>query len=314
MLKHILFICAVYWLAMITFNQPGELVPLDFVNGFLKDYSKDEKILINDDLVSIKKICFRNQKTSQNSQPTYVATAGGPGACKSTILETFLHDKPDYVYADPDPRALKFMVNTYTQSLNYYAISQASSYKALLQETYNKWRAASNYISHRILNDAYAKGYNIAHGSTSTAKQITGLYERLKKKDYKIVLILCGAPDQSRVESIQHRSEIQGFVQSSPEDVINKGKAFPERFQDYFHYADQIYIYWTQDFKKGSTRAALLEKGKGMSVYDQKAYNDFVKEYEKVPTLNKHMVSFETLVQNFIQGNEPKSSRPNSRN
>jgi hypothetical protein len=270
---------------MMALASTGDLIPSQFVDGHLKDYSQEERQLIEDDLSNIAKLCLRNTQPVKDTQPIYVATAGGPGATKSTILETYLQDQPNFVYADPDPRALKFMINTYVQSLNYYAISQASSYQDLLKAAYNKWRAASNYIACKVINEAFAKGNNIAHGTTSTAKEVSGLYERLKGKNYKIVLLLCGSTDQNRLDSIQYRSETQSFIQASPEDIIQKGKAFPERFSVYFQYADEIHLYWTQDFKKGSVKAATFDKIKGMTVHNQQAYECFVEQY---PTLKNH--------------------------
>jgi hypothetical protein len=261
----------------------SELVPYAFVDGHLKDYSEDERALIMDDLANIQTLCFRGLKPS-SGQLTYVATAGGPGASKSTIMESYLQIHPGFVYADPDQRALKFMINTYISSLNNFATSKAESFTSLLKECYTKWRAASNYIALKILNQAFDQGFNIAHGTTSTAKEVAGLYERLKQKNYRIVLLLCGSGDDNRVKAIENRSKTQLLVQNSAEDTINKGKSFPERFPVYFQYADEIIIYWTDDFAKGSVKAATMEKGKQIVIHDREAYNKFLVQY---PTFEK---------------------------
>ncbi|MBX9806157.1 MAG: hypothetical protein K2Y18_10495 [Alphaproteobacteria bacterium] len=261
---------------------PKELIPSQFVNSHLKDYSKEEQSLIQDDLKNISDLCFRDC-TRIYSTPIYVGTAGGPGSSKSTILETYLHDKTNYVYADPDQRALKFMINTYISSCNNYAIANAASFKELIKGAYEKWRAASNYIACSILNKAFAGDYNIAHGTTSTAKQITGLYEKLKAEHYKIILLLCGTTDQNRVNAIRARGASQDFVQNSDEDTIQKGKAFPERFPDYFKYGDEIHLYWTETFSKGSILAAIYDtKTKSLSIKNQAAFESFVKQYPTI--------------------------------
>jgi hypothetical protein len=275
-------------------NTP-ELIPGQFVDGHLKNYSEEERRLIDDELNNISQLCFRGQKPSVN-QLIYVATAGGPGASKSTILETYLQENSEFVYADPDQRALKFMINTYLQSLTNYQISKTPSYRLLLNSAYEKWRAGSNYIACKILNNAYTQNYNIAHGTTSTAKEISGLYERLKERKYKIILLLCGSTDQNRINALRTRAETQGFVQSSDEDTINKGKAFWERLPVYFQYADEIQIYWTQDFKQGNIKAATFDRVKGLKILDQKAFDSFVKQYELARSEKKELVPFKSIV------------------
>lgn len=268
---------------------PGKrcaLIPIDFVNSHLKDYTKEEQSLIQVDLDNISRLSFRHC-TPPDTQSIYVGTAGGPGASKTTILETYLQDKTNFVYADPDQRALKFMINTYVASCNNYAISQAPSFQKLLAKTYNKWRSASNYIACTILNEAFEKSYNIAHGTTSTAKQIIGLYENLKKRKYKIILLLCGTTDQNRVNAIHGRGVAQYFIQNSEEDTIQKGKAFPERFPDYFKYGDEIHLYWTDTFSKGSVLAAtFVTETQSLHIKNQKAYEAFLKHF---PTISEYL-------------------------
>jgi len=285
-----------YWvIAPAVFATTSDLIPKSFVGSFLKDYSEEERDLVEEDLSNIIKLCFRH-KSPATGQPIYVATAGGPGAGKSTILETWLQCHPDFVYADPDPRALKFMIETYLQSLTYYKISKTSSYEDLLQTAYHKWRAASNYIACTILNMAFQKGFNITHGTTSTAKEVAELYKRLKEKNYKIILLLCGSSDQNRINAIRHRAKTQGFIQNSEQDAIQKGKLFPERFPIYFQNADEIHFYWTEDFSKGNIKAGTFSKKEGLTIENQQAYNSFVKNYEDARQENKELVPFESFI------------------
>lgn len=89
------------------------LFPEAVVQGHLKGYSVEEKELIEDDLQNIEGLSFRGKKAE--APPHYLATAGGPGSMKSTILETFLKESGErnFVYTDPDMRGLKLMINTY---------------------------------------------------------------------------------------------------------------------------------------------------------------------------------------------------------
>lgn len=280
----------------VTLATAPNLIPNSYVESFLKDYSQEEMNLIEDDLIHINKLCFRNHAPAMG-QPVYVATAGGPAASKSTILETWLVNNPHFIYVDPDSRALRLMTNTYLQSLTYYSISKASSYQDLLKSAYNKWRAASNYIASTLLNNAFEKGYHIAHGTTSTAKEVAQLYSRLKDKNYKIVLLLCGSSDGNRVKAIRNRSSVQGFVQVTEEDTIKKAKLFPERFPVYFQYADELHFYWTEDFSKGSVKAATFDKTKGLIVENQQAYDRFVKWYNQERQETKGLEPFGSFIE-----------------
>lgn len=256
------------------------LIPKEFIESHLKDYSEEEIKLIKVDFSNIRQLCFRDILTPKG-QKIYVATAAGPGASKSTILEQYIHDKPNFAYLDPDQRSLKYMINTYLQEFTPYKIAQASTVKPLLQKAYDKWRGGSNYIASTLINEAFAKGFNIAHGTTSTGAHVKNLYKKLKEKGYKIVLLLCNTTDEDRIAALQHRVKDQCFCQVDPEDVVNKGKAYPERFVDYFTYGDEIYLYWIGDFQKGATLAASLERGKKMQVYDQKALEKVIAQYDQ---------------------------------
>jgi len=278
------------------------LVPQEIVNNFLnKSYSNTEKDLISRDLRNIRETCFFNKKPNTEKKPIYIATAGGPGACKTTILESYLHDnKLDVVYADPDQRVLRYMINTYYQSVTNYDIRKSSSYETVAKNAYVKWRDASNYIVNTILNEAFAQGYDIAHGTTSTSNAVSSLYERLKEKNYTIILLLCSVPDETRIKSLEYRSRVQGFVQVAPEDIINKSKMFPERFPTYFTYADEIHFYWTEDFLKGSVHAATFFKDKGLVILDTNAFDSFIKKYDTDRT-GTSLASFDELVQKQIK-------------
>lgn len=259
--------------------QRGPVVPVEIVDRFKEGYSAEELLLIEKDYLNIKDLCFDG--CSKSGELVYLATAGGPGASKSTILENVLAHQNNFVYLDPDQRALKFMIHTYLQSLSCYQISRADSYQKLLQNAYTKWRGASNYIANTIFNDAFIGGYNIAHGTTSTSKAIEKLYKKLKENGYKIKLLLCGSSDQNRVNAINHRSKVQGFCQVAKQDVIDKGKWFFERLPIYFKYADELDLFWTDNFLHGSSLVATYNKTTGLKAFDQEGMNKFKKAYDE---------------------------------
>lgn len=254
------------------------------IEKLLEGYSKEEVELIKKDYKTIKDISLRNKEIPSQRQPIYLGTAGPPGASKSTILETYLTVDDAYsnvVYIDPDLQALRFMVNTYLSlSFSHYAISQSDSYAQVQKNSYLYWRAGSNYIARSIFEVAYNKKYDIAHGTTSTHPRIVDMYQKLKKNNYKIILILCYCEDENRYKAIGYQKTIQRFYQVTVTDAIEKGKMFPQRFPVYLEYADELILHWVDDFKKDSIIAAKIS-GNKMTIYNQEAYNKFVDKYQR---------------------------------
>jgi predicted ABC-type ATPase len=255
-------------------------IPNDFVQGFLKNYSPEELELIQMDLNNIRNMCFHKLTVPEEGKKVYVSTAGGPGASKSTILEKWLKEHPNFAYLDPDQRSLIYMINTYRQEFTNLKYSENPDYPKLSEAAYTKWRAASNYIASTLINEASEKGFNIAHGTTATAPQVEMLYKKLKANGYKIILLLCCTTDENRVKANEHRAQEQNLVQVDAQDIINKGKMFPERFDVYFRYADEMELYWVDNFKDGSIRAATLHKGQKPVIHDQSAFNKLRDFYE----------------------------------
>lgn len=272
-----------------------KIIPSTVIEKNKENYSDNEIKLINKDYENIKDLIFRDKNPSEF--PIYVATAGAPGSCKSTILENYLSDKQNFVYIDPDQRVLKCMINTYLQSCSSYMFSKDSVFN-VLNTAYIKWRGASNYIACGILNEAFSLKCNIAHGATSTNMiAIESIYKKLKMNNYKIILLLCYSNDEARINTIYYRLKNQGFIQSTYEDLINKGKFFPECFPIYFKYADEIKLYWTEDFIKGSINAATYTKKLGLLIHDKEALNSFIKKYDKdIKELNINSQSFDDLI------------------
>lgn len=264
------------------FAADNFLVPSEIIQGYLKNYSQSEKVAIEKDRRNIRELSLSQAEKGQKHL-IYVATAGGPGAGKTTILETYIHNQQGFVYVDPDQRALKYMINTYLQDINNYAISQNNSYQSLLNEGYIKWRGASNYIANTILNEAYSKELAIAHGTTSTNKAISSFYKKLKDKGYKIILLLCASPEEDRLRAIVHQQKNQCFVQASNEDLKQKGEMFFENFPLYFKLADEIQFFWVDDFAKGSTKVGEYSRSSGFKYihHDFKKLKDAYESFRK---------------------------------
>jgi len=262
------------WIVFPSFTFAFEtiLVPTEVIQDFLIPYSQEEKVAIERDRKNIRELCVLQANKGQKKL-IYVATAGGPGASKTTILESYLKDHSGFIYVDPDQRALKFMINTYLQEMNNYTLSQSASYHNLLKDAYTKWRGASNYIANSILNEAYAEKFAIAHGTTSTTKHLESFYKKLKARGYRITLLLCSSSEENRLKAIAHREAEQCIVQSTHEDIVQKGQIFFENLPIYFRYADEIRFFWIEDFSQGWIEVGNYSKNNGL----KKHHRDFEK-------------------------------------
>lgn len=251
------------------------------ISSHLEEYSEEEVMLLNKDLDVVRSVCLDG---TQNTEARfYLATAGGPGARKTTILEKFISQHREYqsgVYLDPDPRTLRFMVHTYyALSLSPLVIASTNSYDRVIQNAYRKWRAGSNYIVLSLLEEAFAKGRSVTFGTTSTGAHIPNFFGRLKENDYQIILLLCSCPDDVRYEAVNYRNRVVRFYQSSPEDAVAKGMLFPQRMGSYFAYADRIYFYWSDSLFNPERLAGIWENDK-LTLHDSEAMQRFVDKYE----------------------------------
>jgi hypothetical protein len=255
----------------------------EMITTHLKSYNEAEKALIEKDLAVVRSVCFGDVKAIEGRAPLYVATAGAPGARKTTILERFIHEHPEMsqgVYLDPDPRTLRFMVHTYySQSLNYRMIASSREYEDVLKAAYEKWRGASNYISLTLLEEAFRQKLDIVYGTTSTGAHMAQFLPRVKAAGYQIVFVLCSCDDEVRKKAIEFRNKEIRFYQSSPEDALAKGKYFSERMQLYFQHGDKLFFFWSDDLFKPERLAAVLD-GANFEIRDFEAYVKFVGKYE----------------------------------
>lgn len=274
----------------------------DMLASHIKGYSEEEVQLLKKDLNVVRSICLEGTRNSKTR--FYLATAGAPGARKTTILEKFVASHPEYrdgVYLDPDPRTLKFMVHTYyAQSLSPLVISSAQNYDDVIKSAYEKWRGGSNYIALSLFEEAFSMGRSFIYGTTSTGGHIPDFFARLKQNDYQIVLLLCSCPDDLRYQAVDYRNRVVRFYQSSPEDALSKGTLFPQRMGAYFAYADLMYFYWSDSLFAPERLAGIWRNGK-LEILDAEAMQRFIDKYEadraNLETSGKILPAFNTYLQ-----------------
>ncbi len=278
------------------------------IESHLSSYNDREKEDIAKDLQVVKSVC-RVKEAAAKQRPFYLASAGGPGSRKSTILERFMQTHPAYqtgVYLDPDQRALKFMAHTYyAQSLNALKAASSSSYLDVQKAAYEKWRGASNYITLSLMEEALQKRADIVHGTTLTGAYVPEFLQKLRAEGYQITLVISYCDEDLRKEAIEYRNNEQRFYQSTPEDAVAKGKSFPEKLNIYFNSADTLYLYWSDDLLADETLAVVFDQGE-MKVEPACgcALDNLMTQYEEdrqaLKKEGKNLFSWEELVQNYL--------------
>ncbi len=240
--------------------------------------------LVELDRPIVHQTCFHTAQPVEERKPIYVATAGAPLAGKSTVIEQEMADNParysNAVKVDPDRWGMLFMVNTYHGHLMAAStLANAPDFQSAQGRAYDIARPASNFLTLEIFNEAVDGSYDIAHGTTLTGPHIRSLLSGLKQQGYEIDLLLCGANDDMRAEAQQYRANVQGYYQSTPEEVISKGIAFPQKMKDYFELGDNMAIFWRKGVTENAVKAAVYTNGQKI-ILDQDAYDSFVNKYE----------------------------------
>ncbi|MDE3045965.1 MAG: hypothetical protein KGJ02_04910 [Verrucomicrobiota bacterium] len=101
-----------------------------------------------------------------------------------------------------------------------------------------------------ILGNLIRDNCDFQFGTTATSPQAAHFFKFLKDRGYKIHLIHITAPDEVRWNSIQERDK--SFVQTTEQDIQEKGKLLPQRIQDtYLKYADKIHFIYRGEVNTG---------------------------------------------------------------
>jgi predicted ABC-type ATPase len=263
------------------------LVDPAFLAAMRGRYAPAERNWLDMDKRYIVESLFHGKQPVAHGEPKiYLATAGGPGAGKTTILEQYLAAAKEASYrsmvvSDPDQPILRMMGNLNVRHMQSLArVADAGSTGAANKAAYDFCRDGSNYIAYAVLNKAVAGGYNIAHGTTSTGDKVPDNVSLLKAQGYQVHYLLVAAPDKVRTQNVQHRVTAQANYQSTPEDVKDKGGRFWEMLPFYFKQADKVDLYFSAKPLQQNHVATVV--GNAVTVHDAKGLSGFVREYEKV--------------------------------
>lgn len=246
-----------------------------FLSGIAFDnpelYTSEEAEKLKDDINELyQSILAKNPP----QEKVAIITCGAPGAGKTIKLKQDLEASgKNYAYVCPDDVCLKNQHRTYMPDINNDGSKEAR------QKAYNKWRPASNAATHIILGNLIREQYAFYFGSTSSSPQTGKFFEFLINQGYRIKLIHVSASDDTRWKSIQERDKT--FVQTTEQDVKEKGLLLPQRINDTFlKFADEIEFYYRNDVHEDAILAARwLRKEGTLQIIDSN-------QYEKIKTVH----------------------------
>lgn len=214
-------------------------------------YTEEESIRLQEDINEIFQKILSINPVKEN---VAVMTAGAPGAGKTIKMRQNISENAsvgrNFAYICPDDVCLQNQTRTYKAD-----IESGSETKEERQAAYNKWRPGSNAATHLILGNLIREKYAFYFGTTSSGPATGKFFEFLKKQGYQIRLIHVTAPDDVRWGSIQERDKT--FVQTTEQDVREKGLLLPQRITDAFlAFADEIAFYYRDGVKEDALLAA----------------------------------------------------------
>jgi len=233
----------------------------DFFTGVAfgnQRYTEREQADLDADILNIYARVLQKAEQLQVGKEKWVnISAGSPGCGKTTVLGEAV---------DPDALCLKQMELTYLKELKaglktleeeVFATEaeREQAEKAIRLKMYNKWRPGSNAGCQWILAHLIKKKLPFNYGTTCSSPMTGGFLKFLQDHGYKIRIVHVTAPDEVRVESIKIRDK--QFVQTTDDDIREKGRLVPQRLNDTFlRYADEIEFYYRGAPEESATLAA----------------------------------------------------------
>ena len=215
-------------------------------------YSEEEQQRLRDDINEMYQEILSSDPVKGHEA---VITAGAPGAGKTVCLRKDLESQArTWAYVDPDDFCLRAQKRTFLADLE-----KCDGSKEARQAIYNKWRPGSNAAMHVILANLLRDRYSLYFGTTSTGDKTGVFFKFFVDHGYTIRLIHLTAPDDVRWASIQKRDET--FVQTTEEDVRQKGLLLPQRINDTFlAFAQTIEFRYRRGVEEDSQLGAVWER------------------------------------------------------
>lgn len=268
-------------------------LPQKVLEGFLSGkafdhpdlYTADEKEKLQNDINEIYKRILAEDPVREK---LVIITAGAPGAGKTVKLRQDRAEKvskgTNYAYICPDDICLKSQTRTYVAD-----IATGGDTMSVRKDAYTKWRPGSNAATHLILGNLIREKCAFYFGTTSSGPATGKFFEFLKLQGYKIRLIHVSAPDDVRWGSIQKRDKT--FVQTTEQDIKEKGLLLPQRINDAFlKYADEIEFYYRPEVEQDAVLAARWLRNEDASSVTGTLQILSPESYEKIKSIHNEAI------------------------
>lgn len=264
------------------------------------EYTADEFTRLQQD---ISDIFSRIMSAQPIKNKVAVISAGSPGTGKTLLMRQVLAEQATkghvYAYIDPDDVCLRNQLRTYLPDVN-----KGENDYEVRKNAYTKWRPGSNAAAQVVLANLIRDKYGFFYGMTSSSPATGKFLDFLKKQGYQIKLQHVSAPDDVRWGSILERDKT--FVQTTEQDVREKGLLVPQRIQDtYLKYADEIDFYFRKSVNESAVLGATWKKNQDslepmgvLTVIDLQNYENIKKIHDTVcAQLNRPEIRWEETIE-----------------
>ncbi len=232
-------------------------------------------------------------------KPLYIASAGGPGAGKSTALfqyvsslfnvdvpkeawhESSLSEAMSKIFTEV-PAALVSPDRRGILSLALKNRDEPTSDRAF----YLKWRWASNFLSNVALNVAFQNRRNIVHDTTLSGRTALDNLKALKNSGYCLAVFMQGAPLRTREEAADKRNET--FFQSLKGNVTDQDTAFAEKISQIVPLTDLAVIGWRNAANEEAKQVAKIANGT-LLVLDEEGFERYCSAYPQMAELKNDL-------------------------
>lgn len=241
----------------------------------------------------------------------YFASAGGPGAGKSTaLLKEVVKTFQDAYYKEHEQElAFGITPEDWTEPSLSKALGQIFSKipaafispdrhgilslaKHFRKEPtsdeafYSEHRWLSNFISNFLTNVAFNKEVNIVHDTTMSSERAVKNLDGMGKNVTKIILMQ-GAPFETREEAADKRNKI--FYQSYKANVSEQDQAFNKLIGTIVEKSDIVLVGWRDAADAEAQIVAKISHGEVL-ILDKKGFDAYCDNYSEMSELRKNLV------------------------
>lgn len=262
------------------------------------------------------KFIVSTDKKNFSETPLYIASAGGPGAGKSTALlqyvaEIFDVAVPAEWWVEPSlskainkiffgivPQTKEGDPDKVLDKKNIPAVLVSPDRRGILslalemrgqptsdREFYLEYRAASNFLSNFVLNAAFHGKRGIVHDTTLSSPAAVNNLMALRNAGYFIGIFMQGAPLNTREEAADERNKV--FFQSLKSNVTAQDEVFAKQLPEIVALSHHVVVGWRDGKDEPSKTVAKIYDGRHIHVSDVAGFEKYCAVYPQMAEVCK---------------------------